>query len=167
MAQKTKQQLKEALVNGHLMTGDDFGDIVDSLKGVQSPVSSPVASGNTTAFIDSISQDAEGNITATKKNVNFSGYQPVARMARYQELDVQTTGSVVITGDGSDVTTVVAHNKNHYPTVRLIDDNGTELRPTGELIEPYVVTHADLNNLEIILVWTLNTPNAKYNYILD
>lgn len=40
-----------------------------SYKVVQSAVSSPAASGNATAFIDTISQDAQGKITATKKNV--------------------------------------------------------------------------------------------------
>ena len=37
----------------------------------QDAVSSPSASGSTTAFIDTISQDANGKITATKKNVSF------------------------------------------------------------------------------------------------
>ena len=167
MSVKTKEQLKQDFSDNQTATGAKFADLIDSLKAVQSAVSDPAASGMSITFIATISQDTNGVITVTKKTVNFQGYQPVARMARYQELDVQTRGSVVITGDGSDVTTVVAHNKNHYPTVRLIDDNGTELRPTGELIEPYVVTHADLNNLEIILVGALNTPNAKYIYILD
>lgn len=38
-------------------------------KVVQIAVSSPSASGTTTAFIDTISQDAQGKITATKKNI--------------------------------------------------------------------------------------------------
>lgn len=42
-----------------------------SYKVVQIAVSDPTASGNATAFIDSISQDTNGKITATKKNVNF------------------------------------------------------------------------------------------------
>lgn len=42
-----------------------------SFKVKQTAVSSPSASGSTTAFIDTISQDANGNITATKKNVQF------------------------------------------------------------------------------------------------
>lgn len=40
----------------------------------QPVVSDPTASGNATAFIDSISQDANGNITVTKKNVQFPNY---------------------------------------------------------------------------------------------
>ena len=40
-----------------------------SFKTIQTAKSSPSASGNTTAFIDTISQDSNGVITATKKNV--------------------------------------------------------------------------------------------------
>lgn len=47
-------------------------DYVDSKKPKQTAVSSPTASGNATAFIDTISQDANGVITVTKKNVNLS-----------------------------------------------------------------------------------------------
>ena len=39
---------------------------------IQSEVKSPTASGNATAFIDTIAQDANGKITVTKKNVNLS-----------------------------------------------------------------------------------------------
>lgn len=44
-----------------------------SWKVVQTAKSSPSASGSTTAFIDTISQDANGVITATKKNLDTSG----------------------------------------------------------------------------------------------
>ena len=43
--------------------------VEDFLKVTQSPVSDPSASGNTTSFIDSISQNSQGVITATKKTV--------------------------------------------------------------------------------------------------
>lgn len=44
-----------------------------NFKVTQSAVSSPAANGNTTAFIDTISQDTNGNITVTKKNLDTSG----------------------------------------------------------------------------------------------
>lgn len=47
-----------------------------SYKVVQTAVSDPSASGNATAFIDSISQDTNGKITVTKKNVNFPATLP-------------------------------------------------------------------------------------------
>ena len=156
MAQKTKEQLKNTLTDGHLVTGSDFADIVDSLKGMQTPVGSPAASSSATAFIDSISQDAEGRITATKKNVNFSGYQTVAGMANYQQMDLQQVGEVTATAGGS---MTVNHNMKHYPTVRLLDETGVEVKPSE-----YTVKHSDIMTLSIELSDTLTD---RYTYILD
>lgn len=47
---------------------------LSNYKTKQPVVSNPTASGNATAFIDTISQDANGNITVTKKNVQFPNY---------------------------------------------------------------------------------------------
>ena len=52
----------------YLITDDD-----DRYKTRQSAVSSPNASGNATAFIDTITQNENGVITVTKKNLNTSG----------------------------------------------------------------------------------------------
>ena len=156
MAQKTKQQLKDTLVNGHLVTGGDFTDLVDTLKGMQSPVGSPVASGNATAFIDSITQDAEGVVTATKKTVDFNGYQTVAGMAGYQDLDLQQVGEVTAAAGGSQV---INHNMKHYPTVRLIDEAGMEMVPSD-----YRVKHTDNMTLTIELDGSLT---GRYRYVLN
>ena len=130
--------------------------MVDSLKGLQSPVSSPSASGNATAFIDSISQDAEGNITATKKNVSFSGYQTTAGMQNYQQLDLQRMGDITV---GAGATQTINHNMKHYPTVRLMDSAGIEVTPTE-----YRVKHTDNMTLNITLGSNLTD---TYKYILD
>lgn len=45
---------------------------LSNYKTKQTAVSSPTASGNATAFIDTISQDANGKITVTKKNITAS-----------------------------------------------------------------------------------------------
>ena len=156
MAQKTKEELKSTLVNGHLVTGGDFTDLVDSLKGMQTAVSNPSASGNATAFIDSISQDAEGKITATKKNVSFSGYQTTAGMANYQQLDLQQVGDVTATAGGNHT---INHNMRHFPTVRLMDSNGEEVMPSE-----YTVKHVDNMTIKITLGGSLKD---SYNYILD
>lgn len=144
------------MVNGHLVTGGDFTDLVDSLKGMQSPVSSPVASGNATAFIDSITQDAEGVVTATKKTVDFNGYQTVAGMSSYQDLDLQQVGEVTAAAGGSQL---INHNMKHYPTVRLIDEAGMEMVPSD-----YRVKHADNMTLTIELDGSLT---GRYRYVLD
>ena len=44
-----------------------------SYKVLQPPVTDPTANGSATKFIDSITQDANGNITVTKKNLDTSG----------------------------------------------------------------------------------------------
>lgn len=139
------------------MTGDDCTDLLDSLKGVQLPVRSPSASGNATAFIDSISQDTEGHITATKKNVDFNGYQPVAGMGIYQANDAQKTGEII-----ANASVVVTHRMGHYPTVRLIDSTGRELRPTSSMIEPFQVRHTSVNELSIS-----NLTSIPCIYVLD
>lgn len=54
--------------DGWILLGDE-----GSYKVKQTAKSSPSASGNATAFIDTISQDANGVITATKKNVPTMG----------------------------------------------------------------------------------------------
>ena len=156
MAQKTKQQLKNTLVNGHLVTGGDFTDLVDSLKGLQSPVNSPSASGSATAFIDSISQDTEGVVTVTKKSVDFSGYQTVMGMAGYQYLDLQKVGDVTAAAGGSQT---INHRMKHYPTVRLMDTNGEEVN-----VAEYTVKHTDNMTLGITLGGSLTD---RYKYILD
>lgn len=155
MAQKTKQQLKGTLIDGHLVNGNDFGDLVDSLKGMQSPVASPSASGNATAFVDSISQNAEGVITVTKKMVNFDGYQPVAGMSGYQQLDLQQVGNVTAVAGGS---MAIEHNMKHYPTVRLIDGDGKEVNGG------YTVKHASVNELSLGLDSSMG---GSFMYILD
>ena len=157
MAQKTKQQLKNTLVNGHLVTGGDFTDLVDSLKGLQSPVNSPSASGSATAFIDSISQDTEGVVTVTKKSVDFSGYQTVAGMAGYQYLDLQQVGDVTAAAGESQT---INHNMKHYPTVRLMDAE------TMTEIDRSLFTVQHTSNEELIL--TLGAElDGSYKYILD
>lgn len=152
----TKQELIALLSNGHLVTGGDFENLINSLKGVQSPVSDPSASGTSVTFIATITQDAEGKIVVTKKNVNFSGYQTTAGMAGYQDLDLQQVGAVTAGAGGSQT---INHRMKHYPTVRLIDDAGLEVKPTE-----YTVKHADVMTLEITLGGSLG---GSYKYILD
>lgn len=47
----------------------------DDYKKVQTAVTDPTASGKSLTFIDTISQDAQGKITVTKKNVNLDNYK--------------------------------------------------------------------------------------------
>lgn len=53
----------------------DIPDLSGTYKTVQTAKDDPTSSGNSTTFIATISQNANGEITATKKSVNFSGYK--------------------------------------------------------------------------------------------
>ena len=152
----TKQQLIDWFSDGLAARGEKFAALINSLKGMQTAVSSPTTSGSAVAFIDSISQNEEGVITATKKSVSFSGYQTTAGMAGYQNMDLQQVDDIIV-GVGDSQT--INHNMKHYPTVRLIDASGNEI-DTRE----YVVQHVD----EMTVVITLgNSLTDSYKYILD
>lgn len=152
----TKDELKNQYYDGLVMNAALMGVLIDNLKGVQSPVSDPSASGNSVTFIATITQDAEGKIVVTKKSVNFSGYQTTAGMAGYQDLDLQQVGDVKVAAGGSQT---IDHRMKHYPTVRLIDASGIEVRPTE-----YTVRHTNVTTLEITLGGALG---GSYKYILD
>ena len=152
----TKDELKNQFYDGRIVNGALMGVLIDNLKGVQSPVSDPSASGNSVTFIATITQDAEGKITVTKKSVNFSGYQPVSAMSSYQDKDLQRVGDVTV---GAGERQNVRHDMGHYPTVRLMAATGEEMDPSK-----YTVVHADVRTLAITLGSELT---GSYKYILD
>ena len=156
MAVKTKSQLKTDFSDNTVATGAKFTDLIDSLKAVQAAVSDPSASGTSVAFIATISQNENGEISVTKKTVNFNGYQTTAGMAGYQNLDLQQVDDITV-GAGDSQT--INHNMKHYPTVRLMDANGEEV-DTRE----FTVKHADEMTLSITLGGSLTD---TYKYILD
>ena len=153
----TKQQLIDWFSDGLAATGEKFAALINSLKGMQTAMSSPTTSGSAVAFIDSISQNEEGVITATKKNVSFAGYQTIAGMINYQDNDLQQVGEVIVNAEESQT---ITHNMKHYPTVRLVDaDTMTE-------IDRSLFTVQHTSNEELIL--TLGAElDGTYKYILD
>ena len=156
MAVKTKSQLKTDFSDNTVATGAKFTDLIDSLKAVQAAVSDPSASGTSVTFIATISQNENGEISVTKKTVNFSGYQTTAGMAGYQNLDLQQVGDVTAAAGGSQT---INHRMKHYPTVRLMDAGGIEVNPSD-----YTVKHIDNMSLDIILGGSMT---GSYKYILD
>lgn len=156
MAVKTKSQLKTDFSDNTVATGAKFTDLIDSLKAVQAAVSDPSASGTSVTFIATISQNENGEITVTKKTVNFNGYQTVNGMNDYQQLDVQKVDNVTAGAGGSQN---ITHNMKHYPTVRLMDASGIEVKPSD-----YTVKHKDNMSLSIELGGSLT---GTYKYILD
>lgn len=86
----TREQLIEDFADHKYATGEKFARLINSMKLVQEPVESPAESGTSNSFIDSISQGADGKITATKKSV-------VLNYARIQ--DKPTINGVTLMGD--------------------------------------------------------------------
>lgn len=167
MSVKTKEQLKQDFSDNQTATGAKFSDLIDSLKAVQSAVSDPAASGTSVTFIATISQDTNGEITVTKKTVDFSEYQTVSDMNNYQVYDVQEVGPVNVDESGSDIVTNIVHNKKHFPTVRILDDKWMEIPMYIGTDMQYSVTHISEDEVEITLAGSLNIKDAVYNYILD
>lgn len=156
MAVKTKSQLKTDFSDNTVATGAKFTDLIDSLKAVQAAVSDPSASGTSVTFIATISQNDNGEISVTKKTVNFNGYQTTAAMQNYQQLDLQQVNAVTAAAGGRQT---INHNMRHYPTVRLMNAYGEEVKVTE-----YTVKHANNMTLDIILGGSLT---GAYKYILD
>ena len=108
-------------------------------------------------FIATISQNENGEISVTKKTVNFNGYQTTAAMQNYQQLDLQQVDAVTAAAGGRQT---INHNMRHYPTVRLIDAE------TMTEIDRSLFTVQHTSNEELIL--TLGAElDGTYKYILD
>ena len=74
---KTYSATKTQLGTDGFKTYADTKTALDSVyKPLQTATTDPSASGNSTTFIATITQNANGVISATKKSVNFSGYKP-------------------------------------------------------------------------------------------
>lgn len=150
-------------MNGYKMQGSDFTDLVDSLKGLQTPVTDPTASGSATAFIASITQNAEGKVAVTKKNIDLSWFLTQRDLIPYQKGDVQVVGRLGVTDTDAEVTETVRHGKNHYPTVRLMGQDGVEVKS-----DAFVVTHLSVDELTITVAGDeLDVNGFPYQYILD
>ena len=156
MSVKTKDALKGDFSDNTVAKGAKFTDLIDSLKAVQAAVSDPSASGTSVTFIATISQNENGEITVTKKTVNFNGYQTVAGMAGYQTLDLQQTGEITVSAGG---TQTILHKMGHYPTVRLLNARNEEVD-----YREFTVTHTNTNSVDIKLSVNLTD---TYKYILD
>ena len=76
--------------------------ILQGYKTKQDAVSSPNTSGKTLAFIDTISQDANGKITATKKNVNLDDYVKTADLPDTGVMNVGKKDGTAISVDITD-----------------------------------------------------------------
>lgn len=110
---------KEFVFNGTSWEELGFSIDLSGYKTKQTAVSSPSASGSTTAFIDTISQDTNGKITVTKKNVDLSSKAPNNHASTATTYGVGTASNYghvkLATGDMNGAANVdgVAVSKNH------------------------------------------------------
>ena len=151
-----KDDLKSDFSDNVVATGAKFAALIDAMKILQTAVTDPSPNGTSVTFIATISQNDNGEISVTKKTVNFSGYQTTAAMQNYQQLDLQQVDAVTAAAGGIQT---INHNMRHYPTVRLMNANGEEVKVTE-----YTVKHANNMTLDIILGGSLT---GAYKYILD
>ena len=108
-------------------SGKTYADMQGEFKRKQTAKSSPTASGNTLSFIDTVSQDAEGVITATKKSVTVdstyssSGTNPVNGKAIKAAID--GLDAAITSNDGTNVQVKVTETDGKISAVNITSDN--------------------------------------------
>lgn len=121
--------------NGNFAGLDSNGNLTDSgykasdfqaagdYKTVQTAVADPTASGNAAAFIDSITQDTNGVITVTKKNVQNASAEQAGLMSStdYSKLSALPTNSELETSLGGKADKVASATNGNFAG---LDSNG-------------------------------------------
>lgn len=108
-------------------SGKAYSDMQGEFKRKQTAKSSPTASGNTLSFIDTVSQDVEGVITATKKSVTVdstyssSGTNPVNGKAIKAAID--GLDAAITSNDGTNVQVKVTETNGKISAVNITSDN--------------------------------------------
>ena len=112
-------------------------------KNTQSAVSSPAASGTAVAFIDTISQDAQGVISPTKKTVQSASQSAAGLMsaADKTKLDGIATGAQV-----NSITGVKGDAESSYRTgnINLTPANIGAVTKTGDTINGNLIINGNL-----------------------
>ena len=164
----TKSELKALFVDGHLVTAEDMGNLIDSLKAMQTAVSDPTASGRSVTFIATISQDSEGRITATKKTIDTTGLLTQRDLQTYQSRDLQKVVNITLTGTGEPLEFPVEHSMGHYPTVRILDTEGYEVSPMTYELELWKVRHESVNSVVVQIFEQMNTDySGNFKLVFD
>jgi tetrahydromethanopterin S-methyltransferase subunit B len=134
----TREQLIEDFADHKYATGEKFARLINSMKVVQEPVEDPAASGTSLSFIDSIEQDKDGKITATKKTLDLANVHELSPFKGWYK-----TGDTLPT-DGFDGAYLYFKDTAQTPAVTTIYRwNGTTYADTGtEVDESNVQTFA-------------------------
>jgi len=126
----TREQLIEDFADHKYATGEKFERLINSMKVVQEPVTDPAASGTSLSFIDSIEQDKDGKITATKKTLDLSNAHELNPFKGWWK-----TGDTLPTS-GFDGAYLYFKDTTQTPAVTTIYQwNGTAYAPTGTVVD--------------------------------
>lgn len=155
MATKDRTALKDEFKNGNLATGERFADLIDSMKVVQLPVVDPQALGTSLSFIDSISQDEDGKITATKKTLDLENAHELNPFKGwYKTGDTLPTdgfdGAYLYFKDTSELTgqtTIYRWNGTAYAdTGTVVDTSNVQTFETGQAVNGVAIDGTGLEN---------------------
>lgn len=143
-------------------------------KVIQSAVNTPSTSGEATAFIDTISQDANGVITVTKKNVSF----PMLTGENNITITTPTDGTMVISGPSTATTSTFGVTKlttGDVDTMAFEDGIAAGIGHThsvysnaidgvGERIDEILV---EMEDNELVIAQALNYLDEKIDELSD
>lgn len=147
MSVKTKNQLKGIFVTGHIVTQQDFVDLIDSLLNQ--------TEGDAIYLLQSALNEY---YSKSETEVKF---QPIEGMSNYVEtsqLSDYQTRQAQVKGTFTGASEVIKHRKGHYPTVR-VSINGTEQKN-----DAFTVVHESTDQLTITLT---GVDYKTAMYILD
>lgn len=151
----TREQLIEDFADHKLATGEKFVRLINSTKAVQEPVADPAASGTSLSFIDSISQDADGKITATKKTLDLANAHELNPFKGwYKTGDTLPTdgfdGAYLYFKDTSELTgqtTIYRWNGTAYAdTGTVVDTSNVQTFETGQALNGVAIDGTGLVN---------------------
>ena len=114
-------------------------------KPVQTAKSSPTASGSTLAFIDTVSQDANGVITATKKNVTIdstysaAGTNPVTGTAVAEAIGTLDVSDITGFGQGKTLKTLTETDGKIAATFQ-------DIKITKSQVSDFAHAHGNITN---------------------
>ena len=124
-------------------------DIPTNHKILQTPVADPTANGKALEFIDTISQNANGEITATKKAVNLDDYALKSEIpTELGVMSIKATGDDEITmapttAANGEVTVTAAHAAHAAGSAKTASDKTISgYNGTGSINIPKIVTNA-------------------------
>ena len=155
MATKDRTSLKNDFANGKYATGEKFADLIDSMKVVQLPVVDPQALGTSLSFIDSITQDADGKITATKKTLDLENAHELNPFKGwYKTGDTLPTdgfdGAYLYFKDTSELTgltTIYRWNGTAYADSGVVvDTSNVNTFETGQAVSGVAIDNSGLAN---------------------